>query len=147
MAEAIGVVGSVIAIADLAYKGSKNLYEAVKEYKNAPKTLIDLRTDLEIVQRLLLSVQTSLAKTKEGDLPEALQQCLQDFEPALQGLRTGCEEFKDKLEKLTNHSTDSDMRKRDKIKLQFEGKLIEAFRYRLSSHKLSINIVLGLINW
>ena len=146
MAEAVGVVGSVIAIAGLAYHGSKKLYEAVDKYQNAPKTLSNLRTELDVVQQLLQSVEKNLANTKDEDLPEALRRCLQDFKPSLEGLKLGCDEFLEKLDKLTNHSTDSNMSKRDRVKLQFEEKSIEAFRYRLSSHKLSITIALGLIN-
>jgi hypothetical protein len=146
MAEAVGVVASVITIAGLAYHGSKKLYEAVDKYQNAPKTLSNLRTELDIVQQLLQSVERNLANTRDEDLPEALQRCLQDFKPSLEGLTLGCDEFLEKLNKLTNHSTDSDMSKRDRAKLHFEEKSIEAFRYRLSSHKLSINIALGLIS-
>ena len=146
MAEAVGVVGSVIAIAGLAYHGSKKLYEAVDKYQNAPKTLSNLRTELDVVQQLLQSVEKNLANTKDEDLPEALRRCLQDFKPSLEGLKLGCDEFLEKLDKLMNHSTESNMSKRDRVKLQFEEKSIEAFRYRLSSHKLSITIALGLIN-
>jgi hypothetical protein len=56
MAEAAGVVASVIAIAGLAYHGSKKLYEALDSYQNAPKTLSNLRTELDIVQQLLHSI-------------------------------------------------------------------------------------------
>jgi CHASE1-domain containing sensor protein len=146
MAEAVGVVASVIAIAGLAYNGSKELYEAVNKYQNAPRTLSNLRTELDVVQQLLQSVKKHLADTTDEDLPEALRRCLQDFKPLLEGLKLGCDEFLGKLNKVTNHSTDSDMSKRGRIKLQFEEKSIEAFRYRLSSHKQSINIALGLIN-
>ena len=145
MAEAVGVVASVIAITGLAYNGSKKLYEALDNYQNAPKTLSNLRTELDIVQQLLQSIGKNLANTKDEDLPEALQRCLQDFKPSLEGLKLCCDEFLEKLKKLTNHSTASDMSKRDRFKLQFEEKSIEAFRYRLSSHKLSTNIALGLI--
>jgi hypothetical protein len=146
MAEADGVVASVVAIAGLAYNGSKKLYEALDSYQNAPKTLSNLRTELDIVQQLLQSIEKNLANTRDEDLPEALQRCLQDFKPSLKGLKLGCDEFLEKLKKLTNHSMDSNMSKRDRFKLQFEEKSIEAFRYRLGSHKLSANIALGLIN-
>jgi hypothetical protein len=146
MAEAVGVVASVITIAGLAYHGSRKLYEALDRYQNASKTLISLCTELDIVQQLLQFIEKNLANTRDTDLPEALQRCLQDFKPSLEGLKLGCDEFSEKLKKLRNHSMDSDMSKRDRFKLQFEEKSIEAFRYRLSSHKLSINIVLGLIN-
>jgi hypothetical protein len=146
MAEAVGVIASVIAIAGLAYNGSKKLYEALDKYQNAPKTLSNLRAELNIVQQLLQSVEKNLANTRDEDLAEALQRCLQDFRPSMEGLKRSCDEFLEKLKKFTNRSTDSDMSKRDLFKLQFEEKSIEAFRYRLSSHKLSINIALGLIN-
>jgi predicted nucleic acid-binding Zn-ribbon protein len=146
MAEAVGFVASVITIAGLAFHGSKQLYEVLDKYQNAPKTLSNLRTELDIVQQLLQSIEKSLANTRDEDLPEALQRCLQDFKPSLEGLKRSCDEFSEKLEKLTNRSTDSNMSKRDLFKLQFEEKSIEAFRYRLNSHKLSINIALGLIN-
>jgi hypothetical protein len=57
MAEAVGVVASVITIAGLAYHGSKKLYKALDKYQNASKTLINLRTELDIVQQLLQFIE------------------------------------------------------------------------------------------
>jgi hypothetical protein len=58
-----------------------------------------------------------------------------------------CDTFRERIEQITKHSTDGAMSRRDNIRLHFEEKEgMTAFKYRLNSYKLTINIALGPVN-
>ncbi|KAF5720101.1 hypothetical protein FMUND_4385 [Fusarium mundagurra] len=54
-------------------------------------------------------------------------------------------EFSAKVTQITSHSTEDRVSWRDKIRLQFEEKGIQAFQFRLAAHKMTIDDVLGLV--
>jgi hypothetical protein len=146
MAEAVGLVGSVIGIVTLAYTSSKNLFELTQGFRDASQTLSDLLADLEAVQQLLHSLTAALKRTNDATLSDELKRCLQDFKPSMEAWSKTCDGFKEKVKQITARSTKDHASWRDKVRLQFEEKGIMAFKFRLASHKSTMNIVLGLIN-
>ena len=145
-AEALGLTASIIAIADVAYQSSKRLYELINNFRTASQTLSDLHADLSAVQQLLRSLKDALENTNDTSLSDGLRVCLQDFEPSMEAFSKVCDEFREKVAQITSHSTKDHVSWRDKVRLEFEEKGIMAFKYRLGSHKLTINIALGLVN-
>ncbi|KAF2177363.1 hypothetical protein K469DRAFT_755158 [Zopfia rhizophila CBS 207.26] len=145
-AEAVGLAASVITIADVAYQSSKRLYELINGFRTASQTLSDLYTDLSAVQWLLKSLKAALGNTEDKSLSDGLKKCLQDFKPSMEAFSKTCDEFREKVAQITSHSTKDHVSWRDKVRLEFEEKGIMAFKYRLGSHKLTINIALGLVN-
>jgi hypothetical protein len=79
MAEAVGVVASIIIIAGLAIQCSKQLYEMIQDFRTAHKSLDNLLAEISSVQNLLKSRRNVLESIKTDSLSEHLRQCLQDF--------------------------------------------------------------------
>lgn len=145
-AEAVGLAASVITIADVAYKSSKRLYELIDGFRTASKTLSDLHTDLSSLEQLLQSLKDALGKADDESLSDEMRKCLQNLKPCMVACYEVCDGFSAKVMQITSHSTEDHVSWRDKIRLQFEEKGIQAFQFRLAAHKTTINIVLGLVN-
>jgi hypothetical protein len=143
MAEAIGLAASIIGVATLAYSSSKALYELLDGIHEAPKTLEFLKTDLDALQKLLSSLEVELKHKPDKSLSDGLKHCLEEVEPSLKACSKACDEFREKVSKITSHSTEQHTSLRDKVKLQFQEKEITTFRYRLTSYKSTLNIALS----
>jgi recombinational DNA repair ATPase RecF len=139
------LVATIITIAGLAIQSSKELYELIKTYQDAHKTRSSILAEIQAVQNLLTSLETALQDTRNAGLSEKLRCCLQDFGTMMEAFCALCEEFKAKIRQITQHSHDDKIDWRDKLRLHFEEKNILAFKYRLESYKLTINITLGLV--
>jgi hypothetical protein len=144
MTDAVGLTASVIAIAALAYQSTKTLYELIDGIVNAPKQLKALSEDLDIVNQLLASIKAAMEGTSDGKLSEGVKKCLEDVKPSMQGCKKACDEFVEKLSKITRHSSSDHTRFDDRLKLQFQEKEILAFKYRIGSYKSTLSIALGL---
>ncbi|KAH8595153.1 hypothetical protein B0O99DRAFT_464348, partial [Bisporella sp. PMI_857] len=142
MADPVGLAASVITIAALAYDSSKKLFELINAFQDISPALSDLCVDLETVQRLLQSLEDALKGTNDAILSDGLKKCLEDLKPSMEACSKACGEFVAKLEEKTSHSTKDRVSRRDKVRLLFEEKSIAAFKCRLGSHKLTINIAL-----
>jgi hypothetical protein len=139
------LVATVITIAGLALQSSRELYELIKTYQDAHKTRDDILAEISAVQNLLTTLETALQDTKDAGLSEKLKCCLQDFETTMGAFCALCDDFKARIRQITQHSNDDKIDWRDKLRLHFEEKNILAFKYRLASYKLTINIALGLV--
>ncbi|KAF4440712.1 hypothetical protein FACUT_3250 [Fusarium acutatum] len=144
-AEAVGLAASVITITDVAYKSSKRLYELIDGFRTASKTLSDLHTDLSSLKQLLKSLKDALGNTDDESLSDEMRKCLQNLKPSMEACHKVCDDFSAKVTQITSHSTEDHVSWRDKIRLQFEEKGIQAFQFRLTAHKATIDIVLGLV--
>jgi hypothetical protein len=144
MSDPLSITASVVAVATLAYNSSKALYEITKDIKDAPKTFLDLKTDLEALQSVLNSLKTELnRKDRATALSEAQRSVLEELELPLRSCSDACDEFKSKLAKLLSRSGDGHTSFRDKVKLQFQDKEVSAFRFRLASYKSTLTIALS----
>ena len=73
MSDPLSATVDVIAVAALAYASCKALYQTVKRIQDAPKTFLDLSTDLETLQGVLITLGTKLnSKDNHHALPETL---------------------------------------------------------------------------
>ncbi|KAK5634330.1 hypothetical protein RRF57_010044 [Xylaria bambusicola] len=78
--DTLSITASVITVAALAYDGSRTIYDLIKGYKGASKTLEDLETDVEGLNGVLLSL-TSIGGTDRGaSLSQAQLLCLKEAE-------------------------------------------------------------------
>lgn len=143
MTDPLSVSAGVIAVVALAYNSSKALYEFVKDIHGAPKTLKDLKVDLEALQQVLNSLRAKLDGVPNANLSDSLKWLLDDINPPLEGCAEACEEFHTRLMKITPNSNESHTSFRNKVKLQFQDKDIVAFRYRLGSYKATLNVALS----
>lgn len=143
--EAVGLVASILTIADATYMSLKHLYELVDKFRTASETLEDLHTELWAVQQFLQSLGDALRNTNDRTLSNKLKMCLQDLKPTMEACTRVCNEFSKNLAQITLNSRKDDIRWRDKIRFALKEKGIVAFKYRLSSHKLTISIALQLV--
>ncbi|KAJ4394791.1 hypothetical protein N0V93_004011 [Gnomoniopsis smithogilvyi] len=60
MAEAVGLAGSLVGIATVAYDSCKKLSDAVQGFRNAPENLNSIVGDLESFRNLLDSLKSDL---------------------------------------------------------------------------------------
>jgi hypothetical protein len=143
MADGLSIAASVIAVAGLAYSSSKMLYQFIADIHDAPKTFLDLNTDIEALYKTIYSLKQELNdQDKATALSDAQKSNLREIEPSLEGCRDACNEFKGKLDKLMSHSKGDYTSIRDRVKLQFKDKEIAAFRMRLGSYKSTLAIAL-----
>lgn len=138
----LSITASVIAVATLAYNGSKTIHDLTKGYKDSSKTFEELEIDIEGLNDVLLSLR-SIGGTNQGaSFSQAQLLCLKEAEPALKSCSDACKSFKSKVEKLMSNSTPEHISKRDKFMLQFKSNDIATFRIQLSSYKSTLTIAL-----
>lgn len=138
----LNITASFIAVATLAYDGSRSIYDLIKGYKDASKTFEELETDIEGLNGVLLSLKGIGGTDQGASFSQTQLLCLKEVEPAMQSCSEACEAFKVKVRKLISNSTPEHSSKRDKFALQFKSNDIATFRIQLSSYKSTLTIAL-----
>ena len=140
MTDHLSVSASFIAVVTVAYSNSKLLFEIVKGIRDAPKSFQDLSTDLDALQKMLSSLGAELDSGGQGRPFSAVQvSCLEHLATPLSACSDACSEFKLKLDGVVCHSSGRHTSFRDRPKLQLQDKEITAFRFRLTSYKLTVS--------
>ncbi|KAJ5703573.1 hypothetical protein N7493_011498 [Penicillium malachiteum] len=145
MAEAASLTASIIGIVTLAYQSSKTLYELIDSILNAPKHLKDLNEDVTAITQVLSSRKSSVEGTSDDELSDGVKNSLRDSLPAIQGCERVCNELFKRISQITSHSSSTNIRRYDRLRLKFQDKAILAFKYRIESYKSTLSIVLGLV--
>ena len=136
MTDYLNVSASVIDVVTAAYSSSKALFETFRGIRDAPKSIQDLSTDLDALQKVLSSLGARPEPDSEGGPFSAVQiSCLEHLTTPLSALTDACSELKLKLDRIACHSSDSRTSPRDRIKLQLQDKEITASRSRLASYE------------
>lgn len=143
-AETIGVIASIITVAGVAIKSTKELYETIEASIHANKDVKSFGTEVNTVQKILTTLEATLQRTSEDSTSGSLQQCLRDFEPTMRGLSKLCIEAKGRFLRDIGDRPSTSMGTRDKVKFIFKEKAVLAYRYQLASYKVTINIIIGL---
>jgi hypothetical protein len=138
----LSITASVIAIATLAYDGSKSIYDLIRGYIDASRIFEDLKSDIEGLNGVLVSLKGIGGTDQGASFSQAQLLCLREVEPALQSCLKACEVFKIKVQKLMSNSTPEHISKRDKFALQFKSNDLATFRIQLSSYKSTLTIAL-----
>ncbi|KAF2458146.1 hypothetical protein BDY21DRAFT_371041 [Lineolata rhizophorae] len=143
MAEALGITASVIAVAGLAYSSSQKLYQSLSDLHEAPETISGLKTDVGTLSDTIHSLKQKLNdEVSDDSLSDEQKANLTQIQPALKACCDACNQFQDKIKKLTSHSKDGTISRRDKAKLLFEKAKIGAFQSQLNSYKSTLAIAL-----
>ena len=146
MADGLNIAASVIAVAGLAYSSSKALYQTISDIRNAPDTLLNLKSDVRTLYQTIHSFQQELEKQDtNATLSEAQRLKLREIEPSLETCCDACKAFKGKIDNLMRHSKDGRVSLRDRLKLQFQDKEIAAFQAQLASYKSTLTIDIGFL--
>ena len=137
MAEPISVASGLVALATFALQSSKALYQAIESFKSNPKTIRDLKEELEALDGVL----------------QSLTETVTNFETHLDALKlplhrcgTACKDFEAIVARCAAHSGTSKTSFRDWARLKYMGEDITAFRNMLAGYKSTIIIALGDAN-
>ena len=140
MTDLLSLSANVIDVVTVAYSSSKILFETVKVIRDAPKSIKDLSTDLDALQKVLSSLGAKLEPGSEGGPFSAVQiLCLEHLTTPLSAFSDACSELKLKLDRNVCHSRDSRTSSRDGPKSLLQDKEITAFRFKLASYKLTLS--------
>lgn len=137
MAEAIGAVAGIVALAQSAFESSVALHQLVKSFRSHNSRVRELGLELGALCEVLgaLSKHTQETKTDVSSLKIPLQQCT-----------NVCTDFGRQLTKCAAHSKASGTSFRDWTKLRFMGDDIDGFRRLIASYKLTMTIALNDAN-
>ncbi|KAF4459313.1 glycosyl family 43 [Fusarium albosuccineum] len=148
MGDPLSVTASVIAVANLALKSCQALQNTISSFKNAPKTVKDLQSDLSNLQKQLDSLHTWLNSTRRPDGDQNLidnqQELVKQLKPALQGCQEYCDDFTQRLSRLTSKSDTDRVDWKDKARLHFHEDDISLLKSRLGDYKQTLGIALSI---
>jgi hypothetical protein len=147
MALEIGLISSVITVADVAWKSCKALHDLIDGIREAPQQLLYLHTDLEEVGRTLKSfadLDRLAAVHENAQYRAALQHSLEQLRPCIEELGSTCDTFRTSLNEVFRHSTSDRTSSRDRFSFQFQEGNIQRFRDRMASYKNTLTVALGL---
>jgi hypothetical protein len=147
MALELGLVSSVITIADVAFKSCNALHDLIQGIRGAPRELSYLRTDLDEVGRTLSSfadLTRQVGVHESVQYRAALEHSLEQLRPCIEALGSTCDAFGASLNETFKHSTPDRMSNRDRFRFQFQDSEIQRFKSQLSSYKNTLTVALGL---
>lgn len=133
MAEVLGVVSSVLAIATVALQLSKSTYETISSFRSQRQDVTAIRTDLSA-----LAVVLELVCEQARGSPN--EQCLQVLREPLSGCQSILQDIHDSLAQCTKHATDGRDSLRTWLKLRHREKSFTEAKERLSSYKATLCI-------
>ncbi|KAF7520530.1 hypothetical protein G7054_g12731 [Neopestalotiopsis clavispora] len=139
MAEPVGLVSGVLALAVFACKSGAKLYDTIKDFKSHPRQVRELLTELSglvlVLQRL----------SETGDLRLDLD--LTALKLTLEQCRRSCDDVQSELLTYCSRSRVDRTSFRDWAKLKCcGGDGIEGFRQQLIGYKSTITVVLSFAN-
>ena len=141
-------VGSaIIGVVAVGLHATHLLIEDIERIKDVPETLAAVRQDLQNIEAVLQSLSTALSAQDLGSIDS--RQLIQDVrvESAVQACNERCVAFRGTLKKLTTHSTDTDLSRRDQFRIgMFGTKKIDSFRRQLQICKGTLDTALHTAN-
>ena len=161
MAEVVGTVASVIAIAELTYKSVDALYKLIDGMVKAPKTLTEVKDDLSTLKQVLDSIKVTLEAKKKEQLSDKMRDSFKQVEAVMDQCGKTCKEFGRKLREYakqpgteqpstgqpnTGQPNTGHISTMGRATIFFKKDEILAFQYRISSYKLTLDIAMALAN-
>lgn len=136
MADPLSVASEGLALVAFALESSKVLYQTIASVRNSPRTVRELRKELEALNGVLETLQEMAGNT---DIDFAMLQ--------IPLLRCGkaCKEFEAVINKFTTRSGGSKISFRDWVKLRYMGDDIVGFKSLLAMYKSTFSIALANI--
>lgn len=142
--EPLSITAAVIGVVRLTYDSCKSLNEKLKGIKHAPEKLETLHRDLDRFQSILNSQgEATFGVLEDGALSADQKASLEALFTVMEGCRTVCANFEQKLSHLTSHSDENRMALRDRIRLHFNDSDIELLKQNLAQSQRTLNDALG----
>ena len=144
MSDPLSISASVIAVAGLAYSSCKVLSDTIKSFRNAPKTLADIRTELSAIRNLLDSLINTLGGVENIALSNNQRTCFINLESAIKHCETTCKDFTGRLSRITSHSGTDHVNWFDRTRLHFNENDVSLLRAALERDKQTLDFALGV---
>ncbi|KAI0382106.1 hypothetical protein F5Y04DRAFT_280342 [Hypomontagnella monticulosa] len=138
----VGIAAATVAFAGTLCTSVHTLHEAISSWVNAPRTLHELRTGIKAFQEVLTSLTAELKSATEDSSPSNQRAVYQKLEPVFQGCQQSCDEFSSLLRKITSHSGEDRLSKRDRIRVHLNEREIAQFKGNLEVYKSTLVVAL-----
>ncbi|KAI2633685.1 hypothetical protein GGS26DRAFT_554317 [Hypomontagnella submonticulosa] len=138
----VGIAAATVAFAGTLCTSVQTLHEAINSWANAPRTLHELRNGIKAFQDVLASLMNKLKSATEESSPPNQRAAYQDLEPVFQRCQNSCDEFASLLRKITSHSDEDRLSKRDRLRVHLNEKEIAQFRGNLEVYKSTLVVAL-----
>jgi len=143
MAEVVGLAASVIPLTQLVFSVAKFLDRTLTCVHDVAK----IRAYVETLSGTFQSIKQELQRqASNAALPEEQKSNLRKIERTLEPCYRTCNALKEKLDRLTRHSTDSHTSLFDRLNLQFHEREITALQNDLERYKSLTDTVLNFSN-
>lgn len=136
----IGEAASILAFVLLAADVSKKLYSSVESFKNSPREVRDLQTEIGSLTNLLEKISQQVRQAQPND------QRFRPLRTPLQCCQTICNDMQTEFDECTTHSRNGQASVRDWVKRQFRGKSFNETKQRLAAFKSTLQISFLFIN-
>ncbi|KAK6332420.1 hypothetical protein TWF696_003135 [Orbilia brochopaga] len=140
--EALSAAASVVGVAAATAHLARIIYTDIESIRKAPKALRDLKSDLGSLSNILDSLSNKaqdlaliIDRNVERILTENLSSC-----------QASCQSLRDTIHKLTKHSVNGVLSKRDRISIGWwEEKSLESYGKQLMFCKTGLTLTLSAI--
>lgn len=139
MAEVLGAVSSVLAIATVALQLSKSAHETIASFRSQRQDVADIHSDLGT-----LSVVLELIRDRAEGSPD--DERLDVLRGPLSCCRTVLQDIHDSLAECTKHAKDQRESVRTWLKLRHREKSFTEAKQRLSSYKATLCVAFDTMN-
>ena len=139
MAEVLGAVSSVLAIATVTLQLSKSAYETISSFRSQRQDVSDVQSDLATLAGVLEFVGEQAKASPNDRRLEALRGPLSCCQTIVQDIH-------ESLAQCTRHAQDQRGSVRTWLKLRYHEKGFVEAKERLSSYKATLCIALDTMN-
>jgi len=144
MADPFAISLGIITVVGAAYTSCKVLGDAIRGYKNAPKTLKALGQELGAVDGQLEVLKRELSELYKSSLSPNQKACFDNLSLISQQCQVSCGAFKAKLAELTGNSSADHIHPLDKARLHLAESDIALFKAELERYKQTLDIAIGI---
>lgn len=137
--EGLGAAGALVNICTTAISSVKFLYGTIDNIKNAPDTVMHIKTDLQAVEKLLdeMSSQSQGLKSKNLEYD--------GIAPAVKICDSRCKAFSQWLENCVRHPT-ANVSKMDRLRVVWGQERIKSFNKQLTVCKGTLTVALTVVS-
>lgn len=138
MAEVIGIASGLLAIIEATSKSALSLYQAIKSYEEQPREVRGLKTNLELLQGVLSSLQAQIPDNATS----------KRFEPVrvpLFSCYKCCEELQGSFQATFKHTQAGGRSLRDWTRARFREKSLAKIQGRLEISKTTLVISIEVV--
>jgi hypothetical protein len=137
MSDPFSTVTGVAQLVGFALGGAKILYQTIESFRNSSKTIKGLKEQVELLSKVLESLQTVVDSQDVDFTP---------LELPLKRCGTACRDFGKLMVKIAPKSDEDRQKFKGWFKLQYSGGDIKTFKESLGVYRSIVSIAIGDAN-